>query len=77
MKSNDKTIIRSLLVISVTVYGAALIQNDIVTGMAIVIFAVAAFHIGKEIYKDLKEQFNNAWPVDLAAVKLITWASTM
>ena len=55
MKSNDKTIIRSLLVISVTVYGAALIQNDIVTGMAIVIFAVAAFHIGKEIYKYLKE----------------------
>ena len=77
MKSNGKTIIRSLLVISVTVYGAALIQNDIATGMAIVIFAVAAFHIGKEIYKDLKSQFNNAWPVDLAAVKFITWASTI
>ena len=77
MKPNDKTIIRSLLVISVTVYGAALLQNDITTGMAIVIFAVAAFHIGKEIYKDLKSQFNNAWPVDLAAVKFITWASIM
>lgn len=77
MKSNDKTIIRSLLVVSVTVYGAALIQNDIATGMAIVIFAVAAFHIGKEIYKDLKSQFNNALPVDPAAVKHITWASTM
>ena len=77
MKSNDKTIIKSLLAIGVAVYGAALLQNDIATGMAIVIFAVAAFHIGKEIYKDLKSQFNNAWPVDLAAVKHITWAITM
>lgn len=54
MKSNDKTIIRSLLIISITVYTAALMQNDIATGMAIVIFAIAAFHIGKEIYKDLE-----------------------
>ena len=76
-KSNDYTIIKALVGMCILVYSIAFFQNKIFSIIACIPLLVCVYYIAREVYRDIKSQFNNAWPVDLAAVKFITWASTM
>ena len=76
-KSNDYTIIKALVGMCILVYSIAFFQNKIYSIIASIPLLVCVYYIAREVYRDIKSQFNNAWPVDLAAVKHITWASTM
>ena len=76
-KSNDYTIIKALVGMCILVYSIAFFQNKIFSIIASIPLLVCMYYIVREVYREIKSQFNNAWPVDLAAVKFITWASTM
>lgn len=76
-KSNDYTIIKALVGMCILVYSIAFFQNKIFSIIACIPLLVCVYYIAREIYRDIKSQFNNAWTVDLSAVKHITWAITM
>ena len=76
-KSNDLTVIKALVVLCTCAYAIAFFQSTVISFILGIPIGISFYYLGREIYKDIKSQFNNAWPVDLAAVKFITWASTM
>lgn len=55
MKSEDKSIIRAMIIMVIASYGAGLAQNRVVTYIAVPVAVLAACYIAYAMYKEYKQ----------------------